>query len=200
MLDRCPYIRNYDKFRVVNTVGYYFEGQKHELITDGLQFIAEKDDVLLSSKQTNWFNTTISLDCKDDINSIIRLVPYLYRSINTSIKAFSKTGNNISYTMRYDNDTHPFNENEYKYPGSLQISNTDDKTNWKDLSVHKVNMFNLSNLLDTMLAFHPTNSKTYIKTLIRDICKIFGLQYYSKKWSITHRDKYGVVRLSEITI
>ena len=198
MLDRCPYIRNYDKFRVVNTVSYYFEGQKHELITDGLQFIAEKDDVLLSSKQTNWFNTTISLDCKDDINSIIHLVPYLYRSINTSIKAFAKTGNNISFTLRYD--TQSFNENEYKYPGGLQISNTDDKTNWKDLSVHKVNMYNLSNLLDTMLAFHPTNHKSYIKTLVRDICKIFGLQYYSKKWSITHRDKHGVVRLSEITI
>ena len=26
ILDRCPYIKNYDKYRVVNTVGYYFDG------------------------------------------------------------------------------------------------------------------------------------------------------------------------------
>lgn len=46
MFDRCPYIKNYDKFRVVNTVSYYFNNQKYEATADGLQFFAETEDVL----------------------------------------------------------------------------------------------------------------------------------------------------------
>jgi hypothetical protein len=162
MLDRCPFIINYDKFRVVNTVSHYFNGQKYELTTDGLHFIAESGNVLKSSKQEKWFNTTISIDCKDDVSSAIHLIPYLYRTLSMAVKVFNNIGKDLSYTFRIDTDS---NEKLYKYPGHLQITNSQDKTNWEELNIYKVNKFNLSDLINVMLAFHPTNNKADIKLI-----------------------------------
>lgn len=184
-LDGCPFIRNFDRFRVVNTTGWYFTGQKHELLEDGLQFIAETPDVLQASKNNKWFNTTISLDCKDDVSSIIRLIPCLHRVLTIAVKyAFSNY--DPLFSFRYNE--HIFND-KYFYPGSLQVSNTEKKY-WIQFNTDKNFIMDIearSILLNAMLSFHPTNNIQDLKKCARQIKRHFGADYIDK-WDVMQKE------------
>ena len=159
MFDKCPYIRNYDKFRVVNTVGYYYEGIVNTHIESGLQFTSESH---VSPKNTPWFNTSISFDCRDDIVGIIRTVSYLYRSLSIAAK---QTFKKVKYTLIYRAEENK----DYQYPGSIQLSSgkKDEEKHrlvWQSLSSLDTRYSSdLSTLLDAILAFFPTSSVKQIR-------------------------------------
>lgn len=184
-LDNCPFVRNFDRFRTVNTTGYFFMGQKHELLKNGLQFIAETPDVLENTKNNTWFNTTISIDCKDDFSSILRLIPCLYRVLTTAVKhAFSNYKSLFSF--RYDDRI--FNR-KYTYPGSLQVSGIEKKY-WTELNLDKNSIMKIetrSALLNAMLSFHPTNNIQDVIKYADDIKRLSGVKF-TNNWEVTQKD------------
>ena len=38
MFERCPYIKDFDRFRVVNTIRIYYDGLTKDIFESGLQF------------------------------------------------------------------------------------------------------------------------------------------------------------------
>ena len=42
MLDKCPYIKEFDRFRVVNTISFYYDGLTEDIFESGLQFTSQK--------------------------------------------------------------------------------------------------------------------------------------------------------------
>ena len=41
MFERCPYIKDFDRFRVVNTISFYNTGSTKDFAESGLQFTAQ---------------------------------------------------------------------------------------------------------------------------------------------------------------
>jgi hypothetical protein len=192
--NRCLYIRAYDNFRVVNTVSYYYNNEKFEDTVSGLQFFAESRDVFSRAKQNSWFNTTISIDCKDTVTGIIHLIPYLYRALNSAVAvAFGK---DVPHSFRYQTR---FNEERYSYPGSLQLSSKEEKKRWEALRTMTADWHCLSSLLDSVLAFHPTNKKRDIKKYAQEICKLYNYKY-GNSWILTNKDRYGLISTKEVTL
>jgi hypothetical protein len=186
MLDKCPYIKDFDRFRVVNTISFYYDGLTEDIFESGLQFTSQKQPAL---QNTPWFNTSISFDCKDDLVGIIRVVNHLYRSLSIAAKQAFK--NLKSYTLIYKQELN----NMYTFPGSIQISSLNgesEKMNriaWQTLSTLDTHYSgDLSLLLDAILAFFPTNSLSQIKKYQKVIMKLFHKKY-DMTWFVACREK-----------
>ena len=192
MFERCPYIKDFDRFRVVNTISVYNTAPTEEIIESGLQFTAQKQP---APQNTPWFNTCISFDCRDDIIGIIRVVNHLYRSLSIAVKqAFGKVK---SYTVIYKTDINK----DYQYPGSIQISSqkseVEHKRAWQSISSMNIESYysgDLSPLLDAVLAFFPTNSESQVKKYQKIILKMFH-KNYDITWYVTHRDNTGITKI-----
>ena len=162
---------------------------------NGLQFITETPNVLEKSKNNAWFNTILSIDCKDDVSSILRLIPCLHRALTTAVKyAFSNY--NSAFAFRYNEQL--FNE-KYTYPGALQVYNNKEKEYWTELNLDKNSIMKIkarSALLNAMLSFHPTNNIRDVRKYASEIKRLFRIKF-TNIWQVTQKDRNGIITTIE---